>query len=97
MISSIIFVASSYNLKLIGYLDLPVRLPKLAYYYFYPPTPEDFSPRLTPYKTLLAILLYLANVLLYSIPVYLILSIIRWSRKNKPLIETPPGPPVSFD
>ncbi|HEX8458269.1 MAG TPA: hypothetical protein VF656_13290 [Pyrinomonadaceae bacterium] len=97
---AIIFILTGENTELLTYLDYPLRLPKFLPYYLSPPTAEDFSPLMNQRKILVAIFVYAANVLLYSLPAYLLLTLIsrRISRRRKvELTQTePPPPPPSF-
>jgi hypothetical protein len=96
IISSVIFVLSGQNIALVPYLDLPVRLPKIVFYYLSPPTAEDFSHEFTERKILLALFSYIANVLIYSIPAYILLRVISQRRKKAELPQPDPPPPPSF-
>lgn len=81
------------NIDLASKLDIPMRLPKYIYYYFFPPTAEDYSTHFNLRKTLAAVLMFVSNVLIYSIPPYLVLLTIARMRKPKAgMIETPPPP-----
>lgn len=77
-------------------VDLPMRLPKLIYYYFDPPIAQDYSTQLTSFgvrKILLAIGFFVFNVLLYAIPVYLVLTLIARRRRQPAPTDLPPPPP----
>jgi hypothetical protein len=91
MISSIIFILSGEPGELLPYLDLPVRLPKAVFFYLSPPTEEDFSPVVNQRKAFLTVFFYLANVLLYSIPAYILIRLI--SRRRRGVESAPAGPP----
>jgi hypothetical protein len=99
----IVFAASPdhnhFNMQVVNTVDIPLRLPKYVVYYFFPPTPEDYRPQLTGRKAILAIVVYAANIVLYGIPVYLVLSIVaRYRRKPADQInEQPPPPPDRLD
>lgn len=93
-ISSTIFILSGEPGGLMPYLDLPVRLPKAVFFYFSPPTAEDFSPALmTQRRIFLTVFFYLANVLLYSIPAYILIRIISRRRRGFESARAEPPPP----
>lgn len=94
-----IAVATIFNLSgddqaLLWYLDLPMALPKALFFYFVPPTAEDFSQVMTQRKVLMTIFFYIANTLLYAIPVYILLTVISRKRRGVAVDEVePPRPP----
>lgn len=92
-ITSIIFLTSNYNLSVLAYIDFPMRLPKLIYFSLFPPTKQDYSMEFSQRTAILGIFFFVANVLLYSIPVYFILLIIGKFRKAKPEQTMSPPPP----
>jgi ABC-type Na+ efflux pump permease subunit len=96
IVSSLIFVQSGQNLAIVPYLDLPVKLPKIVFYYFSPPIAEDFSPEPTQRKLLIGLFAYIANILLYSILAYILLTIFRRRRTKDELKQTQPPAPPSF-
>lgn len=97
IVVSAIIVLSGRGMELVPYLDLPMRLPKAIFFYVFPPTAEDFTPVMNQKKILLGVSLYIANVLLYSIPAYLIITLIsRRKRKVEPAQPEQPPPPPSF-
>lgn len=59
---------------IVNTVDIPMRLPKLIYFYFSPPTAEDYSMKLTVNKALLAGLFLITNILIYAVPVYILLA-----------------------
>jgi len=66
----------------------PISLPNVIYYYFFPlPPPDTLLPKL---------LFFISNVLLYSIPFYLLLILFSKLRKTKVPSTEPPSPPT-FD
>jgi hypothetical protein len=80
-----------------SYIAAPLRLPPTVFYYFSPPPAEDYTPEMTTGTALIGFLFCLANILLYSIPVYFLLTLVSGFRKPKPPPEhTPPPPPRSF-
>lgn len=96
MVAAVMLVVSGYKIELVPYLDLPMRLPKVVFFYLFPPTAEDFSQHMNQKQLVLAILAYLANVLLYSIPAYIFITLSsRWRRKVA-LPQMEPPPPPSF-
>lgn len=81
------------DMDLVSMVDIPMRLPKYVYYYFYPPTAEDYSAHFNMRRTFAAVLIFASNVLLYSIPPYLvILATARTRKPNTELLEVPPPP-----
>ncbi len=54
-ITSIIFVVSNQNPSIIAYIDYPMRLPKLVYFNFFPPTKKDYSMELSQKKVVLSL------------------------------------------
>src|SRR5258706_11763374 len=82
----------------VAVVDLPMRLPKLIYFYFFPPTASDYLMQMNAKRWILAGSFFVSNVLLYSIPPYIFLSIWSRLRKPKPLTsEAPPSPPSFND
>lgn len=74
------------NRSTIAMVDKPFRLPKYIYYRLYPPTAEDFSTdasSLAPRRAVLGVALFVANVLLYSVPAYLLLLLLGFVRKER--------------
>jgi hypothetical protein len=97
IVSSVVFVLGGQNISLVPYLDLPVRLPKIVFYYFSPPMAEDFSPAFNGRKVFLGLFAYVANILLYSIPAYFLLTVFLRRRKKVELTQAvEPPPPPSF-
>jgi hypothetical protein len=101
VISAIILVALSpdmqhYNMRVVYYVDIPLRLPKYVYYYFFPPTAQDYSQVMTIKRGALAVAFFAANIFIYTLPVYFALLLISKNRKPKPehQINTPPPPEV---
>ena len=78
-------------------VDYAMRLPKIVYYYFYPPTSVDYSVELSAKKGLLGTAFLLANVGIYSLAAYILLSIFSRFHKVKPEVKANPPPPPSFD
>ncbi len=92
---SIIFLLNNEDVSIVLYINLPVRLPQIIYYYFYPPTTEDYRLQFSQRKVFLGLSFFAANVLLYSILVYFIWNFLSRFRKPKLLqTETPPPPPT---
>ena len=79
------------------YLLRPLLLPNLIFFYFSPPVSNDFVPEFSERKVFIALLFFFSNVLIYSIPVYLIAGIIAKFRKKKVEHQDPPAPPVFYD
>ena len=96
IVASVIHVLSGQKAELVPYLDLPMRLPKALFFYLLPPTAEDLTPVMNQKKILLAAVVYLANALLYSIPVYIVLTFILRGRRKVELTRMEPPPPPSF-
>jgi hypothetical protein len=101
VVSTIILIALSpdaqhYNMRVVSYVDIPLRLPKYVYYYFFPPTAEDYSQVMTIKRGVIAVGFFVANVFIYAVPVYFALFLISKNRKPKPehQIDTPPPPDV---
>src|SRR5215212_4239143 len=89
-------VALSGKYWIISYLGVPVSLPKTVYFYIFPPTADDFSSRVTEKKILLTMVAYLINILLYSIPFYILFTIIARRRRKFPTTQPEPPLPPSF-
>ena len=95
MFSFITFMLAGEHRGLVPYFDLPVRLPKAVFFYLSPPTAEDFSPVMNQRKMFLTVFFYLANVLIYSIPAYILLRLIsRRGRRFESARSEPPPPPT---
>jgi hypothetical protein len=101
-ISAVVVVALSpdpdhYDPKVVKMVQFPVQIPTSAYYYFFPPTADDFSQQLNMKKAAIATAIFVVNVVLYAIPVYVILSIAgRFQKKRITPSAIPPSPPPSF-
>ena len=96
MFSSITFILAGEHKELVPYLDLPVRLPKAIYFHLFPPVAEDFSPVMNQRKICLMVFFYLANGLLYSIPVYTIVRPISRRMSRAESARAGPPPPPTF-
>jgi hypothetical protein len=84
------------DLKLAWEVGLPVSLPKVVYYHFFPPTAEDYTQQIGVRRALISLMLMVANVFIYAVPAYLILLIVSKRRKSEglsPTIDVPPPPP----
>jgi hypothetical protein len=92
-----LIVVLSGNYGLIRSLGIPLSLPKTVYFYFFPPTGVVFANRVTVEGIILTIMAYVINVLLYSIPFYLLFTIIARRRRKVPATQPPPPLPPSFD
>jgi hypothetical protein len=88
----IIYFSSASRSPYFAYLQIPVRLPTMIFYYFSPPTAEDYAPVLSIRKVLMAVVFFLVNILLYSIPPYLLLTLIARFRKPESTPNAPPSP-----
>ena len=96
IVVSVIFVAYGQDAQLVPYLDVPVRLPKIVYFYFKPPTAADYQIN-SARQVVLGLSFVVINIFLYSIPVYFLLRLIGKRRKTETQkINTPPAPP-SFE
>ena len=87
------------NAAAIYQVDIPLRLPKIVYFYFFPPSAQDYSTRLssyTPQKAGLAIAFSVVNIFIYAIPVYVALTIISRLRKPASSSAQPPSPSEHF-
>lgn len=84
----------------IAMVDVPFRLPKYVYYYFFPPTLEDFSTDPSDLgfkKAIISVVFFGINLLIYSLPVYVLLSLISRLRRRSAGLRVnagPPGPPT---
>ena len=78
-------------------VDYAMRLPKIVFYYFVPPSAADYSVELSPKKGLLGTAFLIANVVIYSLVAFTFLSIFSRFRKAKSQSSTSPPPPPSFD
>ncbi len=95
-VSTIIFILSGQNIALVSYLDLPIKLPRILFYYFYQPSAEDFSTDFYVRQMFLDLFSFIANVLLYPIPVYILLTVFSRTRRKVELTQTEPPLPPSF-
>ena len=80
-------------------VDIPMRLPKVLYYRIFPPTAEDYSVQFSLKRVVLAFGFFIANVLIYSIPAFIFLTLISRFRERQTQTtdnDSPPAPP-SFD
>ena len=84
---------------LIGKVDIPFRGPKYLYYYFFPPTAADFSTNPADIglrKAVIAVVFLVVNLLLYSLPVYILMRFFTRLRNANRLdrsTNSPPSPP----
>ena len=60
--------------------DYPLSLPKSVMYYFFPPTPAELSGAMTSKKLMIGLVSIIANGLLYSLPVWMIMERIARAR-----------------
>jgi hypothetical protein len=97
IVVSVIYIAAGQNTALVPYLDVPVRLPKIVYFYFYPPTAADYQIN-SARQIILGLTFLVINIFLYSIPVYFVLRLIGKRRTvNLKRIDMPPAPPLFSD
>jgi len=102
MISEIVLLTLSpdfdhLNISLARKLGYPLGLPNYAYYHFFPPTAEDFTQHISARRGLIALMLFIVNLLIYATPVYLISLLISRYRRPKSLLpssDIPPPPPI---
>lgn len=93
IVASIIAVMSGMNPQVVIKVGIPTSLPKIVYFYFFPPTAEDFKMTLTAKVAVLGLASLIVNLVLYAIPPFLILSLLRLPRKKiKALSDYPPLP-----
>ncbi len=92
-VASVFVIATDYKLIPGSYIDFPLRLPKIIFYYFSPPNEQDFASEFSIRKVIVLLVTLLGNLLIYSVPFYLILSLFR---KNKASINEEPPPPPKF-
>jgi hypothetical protein len=89
---TVVYVYSSNPAAVLPYVQLPVRLPQIVFYYFFPPAAEDYAQVMTTKNVLMGLSFFLVNVLLYSIPVYFLLSLAAGFGKPKsPPHDAPPS------
>lgn len=93
---AVMFVMNNYDVRTINYFHSPLRLPQATYFYFFPPTLQDYQPDASTRKMILGASFFAINILLYSIPVYFIMFLISKFRKPKPMPTDEPPPPPSF-
>ncbi len=104
LVAGVVVVVSSpdqnnLNPSAIAMVDVPFRLPKIAYYYFFPPSAQDFSTdpnQIGVRKGILATGFFVANLLMYSVPVYLLLRLFVGRRKKRSDKVGKPPPPPEF-
>ena len=70
-----VFFLSGENRKLLPYLNFPTGLPRALYFSFFPAT-ED------PTRVLL-VSFFVANTLLYALPVYLLVTLLSRTKTEK--------------
>ena len=93
-----LIVVLSGNYGLIRYLGIPLSLPKTVYFYFFPPTTGVFVTGITVQGIILTVMAYVINALLYSIPFYILFTILARRRRRKiPATQPTPPLPPSFD
>lgn len=84
----------------VTYIDLPLRLPKIVFYYLFPPTAEDYALTLSTKKALVSGLIFATNILIYWAIAFVCLTL--WNRFSRPKpaptqsVLSPPPPPI-FD
>jgi hypothetical protein len=94
----VVLVSPNYdqlNASAVYKVDIPLRLPKIVYYYFFPPTAQDYSTQvssLSPRRWALGVAFFVANILLCSIPVYIVLTVVSGLRKPGTVSPEPPPP-----
>jgi hypothetical protein len=102
MASTVVVVALSeridnLNREAVALVDVPLRLPKLVYYYIVPPTAEDYSMQIGPKRAVLAGVFYVANTILYAVPIYFMIRVFTGYRELGTPEQTPPPPPPDLD
>ncbi|MCU0240737.1 MAG: hypothetical protein MUC29_14950 [Pyrinomonadaceae bacterium] len=88
-ISIIYVVTTDFKLEAGSLIDIPFRLPKLIFYYFSPPNSEDFSQGLSTRKLIVGLITFFGNLLIYSIPIYVILSLFQKKKSQSNPFEKP--------
>lgn len=83
----------------LAYIDLPLRLPKLVFYYLFPPTADDYALSTNTKKTLGSGLIFATNILIYWVIAFVCLTLWNRFRKPKPWTQPvlSPPPPPTFD
>ncbi len=97
LIASIIVASSNYDVKTVGYVDFPFRLPKILFFYFFPARPEDYGLDISVRRLIIGFSVFMMNLFLYSIPAYIVLRILRKNKNieaSEALNENPPPPPT---
>jgi len=91
-----LYVLNNQNGRWLTNFAYPIALPKVIYYYFWQPTAEDFQIESSRTQFLSAIF-FTSNVLLYSLPVYALITLFSKLRKSKTPSTEPPSPPTFDD
>jgi hypothetical protein len=76
--------------SLIGIISIPLELPTVVPWLFY--SWDELVRFVAAHRVVAIIYMSLANAIIYSIPVYLILKLIKRKRSPAP-ISSPPPPP----
>jgi hypothetical protein len=95
IIAAVVALVFHMDRNVVATVDIPTRLPKVLYYYFYPPSKEDFDMTMTSKKWVLGFLFLVSNLAIYSLPVYGLLVFLGVPKRKatSELIDVPPSPP----
>ncbi|HVE58739.1 MAG TPA: hypothetical protein VNB22_18035 [Pyrinomonadaceae bacterium] len=91
-----LYIHNSQNGRWVTNFAYPIALPKVVYYSFFQPTAEEFQIESSKAKFLSAIF-FITNVLLYSLPIYGLLTLFSKRQKSKLPSTEPPYPPTFDD
>jgi hypothetical protein len=70
-ISTIFVFATDNKLTVGSIIDYPLRLPKIIFYYFFPPNQDDFAQVFSLRKLTVGLVVFFGNLILYSLPIAL--------------------------
>jgi hypothetical protein len=93
-IATIIVVLNNFDYAKVPFVDLPLRLPKLVFFYFSPPTSQDFAIGYSTRKLALGFFVFFGNLFLYATPIYLLLLFFKRTKTKQVRNEVPPPPPT---
>jgi hypothetical protein len=87
-------VTNNFDYAKVSFADLPLRLPKIIFFYFSPPSYEDYAMVYSTRKLVFGLFVFFGNLFLYSTPIYLLLLFFKRTKTKQIRNEIPPPPPT---
>jgi ABC-type Na+ efflux pump permease subunit len=93
-IATVFVVTNNFDVAKVPFVDLPLRLPKIIFFYFSPPTPQDYMTGFSIRKLVFGLCVFFGNLFLYATPIYLLLLFFKRTKTEQIRNEIPPPPPT---